>query len=292
MENSKKYIVVTGSNKGIGRATVEGILARNTGHGIILTSRNVKDGQDALDAIKHKYPGHSDYPVHAQLDLNEDASISAFVQNLKDKFGLGSIKVFINNAGVYFDKYDDEANSLTWKVNYVQTKKLTEAILASGVLDSHAKIITVSSMLGKVSWLKDCNPTFYQKFSNYKSLTLQEIDQYAEILASELVDGKESKKNWPVMYNCSKLWVNLWTSALGRALPSLGHPNIQIYSLHPGWVLTDLTRHQLEKGLNPPLNEEQGAQTSIYVALDIPFEVNPELQGEYFDESKHADLVN
>jgi len=169
---------------------------------------------------------------------------------------------------------------------------LTEAVLQSGALDSHAKIITVSSTMGKVSCLKDFNQSAYEKFSDYKSLTLEEIDHYAKVLTEELVDGKESKKNWPIMYSCSKLWINLWTSAIGRLLPSLGHPNIQIYSLHPGFVLTDLTRHFIEKGITPPLNEDEGAKTSVYVALDIPFEVNPELQGEYFDLCQHADMVN
>lgn len=94
------------------------------------------------------------------------------------------------------------------------------------------------------------------------------------------------------MYTASKAWVNVWTSALARLLPSLGHPNVQIYSLHPGWVLTDLTRHQLELGLNPPLNEDEGAKTSIFLALDIPFQVNPNIQGEFFDLCKPASMID
>ena len=111
-------------------------------------------------------------------------------------------------------------------------------------------------------------------------------------MISEFIESSETRKNWPRMYCCSKIWLNVWTSAVSRLLPSLGFPHVQIYSLHPGWVLTDMTRYYLKQGITPPLNEQEGAKTSIHVALDIPFQVDEKIQGEFFDQCKHSDMVH
>ena len=145
MESSKKYIIVTGSNKGIGRATLEGILERETDYGLIMTCRRQEDGEKAIEEIKAMFPGLSSYPSLVLLDLLDDQSISLFCSTVLEKFKAGSVKVFINNAGLSFDQIDDEKNSLIWRTNYVQTRKITEKVLESGILDSHAKIVNVSS---------------------------------------------------------------------------------------------------------------------------------------------------
>ena len=79
MESNKKHILVTGSNKGIGRATLEGILERQTGYGLIMTCRKIEEGHKAIEEIKQKFPNLQDYPQLVQLDLLDDDSISAFL---------------------------------------------------------------------------------------------------------------------------------------------------------------------------------------------------------------------
>jgi NAD(P)-dependent dehydrogenase (short-subunit alcohol dehydrogenase family) len=50
---------------------------------------------------------------------------------------------------------------------------------------------------------------------------------------------------------------------------------IQVYSLCPGYVDTDMTSH---KGV---LTIQQGALTPIFLA-ELPFEVNDKYQGQFF----------
>lgn len=292
MEDSqKKYIVVTGSNKGIGFATVEAILKRKTDYGLILTSRSEVNGNEAIKKLTEKYPD-TEPPLFLQLDLLSDDSISAFVGSLSQKCGAGSIQVFINNAGLFKMEITPEAYSLQWETNYVQTRKLTEQVLDAKLLESKGKLINVSSMMGKIDWLEECNPELFKKFSDYKNLTLEDLDSIGEQMRTEFVNDGDKRSNWPpYMYNCAKMWVTLWTNVLSRNLPDLGYPDLQIYSLHPGWVLTDMTRFQLDQGITPPLNEEQGCETTVHLALELPFELNPELQGEYFADCKLESMI-
>lgn len=81
--------------------------------------------------------------------------------------------------------------------------------------------------MGSIDTLKICNPEMHNRFKDYKSLSIKELDDYAEIMKEEFVEGKESRKKWPrVMYSCSKLWTNLWTSSLGREIATFGYPGI------------------------------------------------------------------
>lgn len=247
MEKSQKVIIVTGSNKGIGKATVEALIERNCNFRVILTSRKILDGQEAVTNIKSAHHGKEIRLSHVQLDLLSDESIHLFVETILREFGIGSVQVLINNAGLYQQVSEDQLNSKVWNTNYVQTRKLTEKLLAANALGSSAKIINVTSCMGSIECLKNCNPLMYARFRDYKTLTVQELDSYAHTMRSEFIEGTETRKNWPrVMYSCSKLWANLWTSALGREIGNYGYPNIQVYSVHPGWVLTDMNRHELD----------------------------------------------
>jgi len=54
---------------------------------------------------------------------------------------------------------------------------------------------------------------------------------------------------------------------------------IQVYVCCPGYVATDLNNH---KG---NLTIEEGARTPVYL-VELPFEVNKELQGQFFQNEK------
>ena len=56
MDSNQKILLVTGSNKGIGYALIEGLLKEKSNLRIILTSRNENQGQTSLNKLISKYP--------------------------------------------------------------------------------------------------------------------------------------------------------------------------------------------------------------------------------------------
>ena len=56
-----------------------------------------------------------------------------------------------------------------------------------------------------------------------------------------------------------------------------------MYALCPGYVRTDLNHH------SGVLTVQQGAQTPVFLA-ELPFEVNPKYQGQFFEKSALSSL--
>ena len=79
-----KVAVVTGSNKGIGFAIVEGLLKQKFPGDVYLTARDVKRGQDAVAKLNDL----GLHPKFHQLDICDQASIDAF----KKVGGPGSVE--------------------------------------------------------------------------------------------------------------------------------------------------------------------------------------------------------
>ena len=68
------------------------------------------------------------------------------------------------------------------------------------------------------------------------------------------------------------MFLSTWTFILGREIGSTyDYENLQVYSFHPGWCRTDMTKHYEEKGIIPPLSKEQGAETCIYLITNEKF---------------------
>ena len=58
---------------------------------------------------------------------------------------------------------------------------------------------------------------------------------------------------------------------------------IQAYSCCPGYVATDMTNHQGHYTI------QEGALTPVFL-VELPFEVNPDYQGKFFEKSAVSDL--
>lgn len=92
MDPKVRTVVITGANRGIGRATAE-VLAQR-GQRVILTSRDLAAGEAARAAIARAVPG-AQLEVRP-LDLARLASIHAFADALR----ADTIDVLLHNAGV------------------------------------------------------------------------------------------------------------------------------------------------------------------------------------------------
>ncbi|KAK5643738.1 hypothetical protein RI129_007583 [Pyrocoelia pectoralis] len=103
------------------------------------------------------------------------------------------------------------------------------------------------------------------------------------------INNFNSYSNWFISklrlfdYATSKLYNILFANELARRLKGSG---ITINSIHPGWVRTEIARDFLtifQKFSKYARDAEEGAQTSIYVALSKDID---HVTGEYFDNCR------
>jgi len=169
-ENMSVY-VITGANRGIGKAIVDR-LGRHLSNKnseedsvVYLTSRKAEDGEAAVKELG--LPNVR--PV--VLDVADQQSVDNFVKLLKENHPSG-IDVLINNAGyVYPGSELDEtiANATLWP-NYYGPKQLTKALLP--LLKPNGRIINLSSRHGQ---LQNYSEDLKQKFLA-PGLTESELD--------------------------------------------------------------------------------------------------------------------
>lgn len=68
--------------------------------------------------------------------------------------------------------------------------------------------------------------------------------------------------------------MNVYTTRLAKD-PFIIENDIQVYSLCPGWIKTDMA------GPKAPGTIEEGAETPIFL-LDLPYKIDPKIQGGFF----------
>ncbi|KAG2725131.1 hypothetical protein I3760_01G052400 [Carya illinoinensis] len=166
-EATKRYAVVTGSNKGIGFETVRQ-LASN-GIVVVLTARDEKRGLEALQKLQ--YSGLTDQVVFHQLDVSDPASITSFADFIKTQFG--KLDILVNNAGVPGAIVDGDALAASGhgkegaivdmskmfvqtyelaeeciKTNYYGGKRMIEAFVPLLQLSNSPRIVNISSSNG------------------------------------------------------------------------------------------------------------------------------------------------
>ncbi|KAJ7543695.1 hypothetical protein O6H91_09G048600 [Diphasiastrum complanatum] len=142
-ETEETVALVTGANTGIGFAIVKRLAEE--GLTVILTSRNVQNGQKALDLLREE---GLDVVFH-QLDVTDPDSIIQLAKWVKDQFG--GIDILINNAGISSLSSPLSSDNIL-QTNHYGAKNVIEAMPP---LFRHStagnRIINVSSMMGQLS---------------------------------------------------------------------------------------------------------------------------------------------
>ena len=72
-----KRILITGANKGIGLATVRRLLDSYDETHLLLGSRDLKKGQEALNSLVASQPGWKDRLDLIQIDVGQDDSVKS-----------------------------------------------------------------------------------------------------------------------------------------------------------------------------------------------------------------------
>jgi len=278
LKNISKTIIITGSNKGIGYTTLKRISSRNPKFNFIMAVRSIENGEKALSELSQSVEGIKERVKIAQLDISDSKSIDNFVEWVSKNYG--KVDALINNAGMAFkgDAFGADVVATTFKTNYYGTIELTEKM--KNLINDNGKIVIIGSSAGKLSRLT--SEELKNRFTD-PNLTKEGLDLLAKEFYDRVVDNTYLEKGWPRnSYGMSKLCINTYARLLGKDEEILKR-NIQVYVCCPGWCRTDMA------GPNAPLSADDGAITPTYL-IELPWEINKDLQGQFFYECKVASL--
>ena len=139
MNLTDKTILVSGANRGIGRATVEALLAENVKK-IYATARNTDDLPDFADPRV----------VALQLDITDVDSIANAAHTAND------VEVLVNNAGVLhigslLEQTDDEIDA-NFTTNFYGTLNVIREFLPALESKKDASIVNVVTIAAFVNF--------------------------------------------------------------------------------------------------------------------------------------------
>ena len=208
--DSRKVALVTGSSRGIGRATI--IKFAQKGYNVVInyidSEKEAKlkfvDGvfefNNELDAIKLKEFVENEYGVQAlviEADISKELEVKELINTIMDKFG--RIDVLVNCAGIVFDRDMYKATIAEFE-NTIKVNVIGAFIVArecSRYMSNESSIVNVSSTNG------------------------------TKTIAPESID-----------YNISKIGLQSLTRDLALRLK----PNIRVNAVAIGWADTDMNK--------------------------------------------------
>ena len=183
--NSKPVAVVTGSNKGIGFATVEKLCREFSGD-VYLTARDTSKGLAAvakLEAIGLK-------PKFHQLDVTSIQSVEALKQYIGEKYG--GVDILVNNAGQLRDTSPNVEQVIhTIGTNFTGVVNMCRAFLS--LVRSHGRIVNVSGSSGHISILQKSLQEKFLDPNLSETQLISLMDQFIE----DVADGSYVAKGWP-----------------------------------------------------------------------------------------------
>jgi NAD(P)-dependent dehydrogenase (short-subunit alcohol dehydrogenase family) len=97
--SSRDIVLITGANTGIGLETVKALLQSSKAYHILLGSRTLSKGEDAVAQLKSEFPKSESTVETVQVDIESDESIGKLYEVVEGK--VGRVDVLINNAGKY-----------------------------------------------------------------------------------------------------------------------------------------------------------------------------------------------
>ncbi|KAK6366357.1 hypothetical protein LTR64_008371 [Lithohypha guttulata] len=242
-----KTIVVTGANRGIGRAICELLISDSSLKSATLYagSRRGEDlGLSASEGQKIHYP---------QLDITSSDSISQLAKTIQQAGN--PIDIVINNAGVNLDdQFSFENAKKTMDTNYRGTLAVCRAFLPLMRKDT-GRIVNLSSV---GSSLGPFGSELQHRFRTMKSL--DELESLAQEYENVVQSGKESQLGYPSRrsYSVSKACINAFTRILANE-----NSGLAINCCCPGWVDTDMG-HQVGQ---PPKTPQEGARIPVRLAV-------------------------
>lgn len=153
MSSKQRIVLVTGANRGLGRAAAEALALQ--GDRVIFVARKKDSLKEIIADLMKK-----DLDVAAEeLDVSQTAKIPGFCHDILKSYG--RVDVLINNAGIFIDNGDDKGASImktrpdtivkTFTTNTLAPFMLCQGFLASMKDHGYGRIVNVSSGMGQLS---------------------------------------------------------------------------------------------------------------------------------------------
>jgi len=220
--SNRRVAVVTGANKGIGLEIARQLAQE--GLSVYIGARDEARGRDAAEKLRAE--GLDARPL--RLDVTDDASVASAAASLERE--AGRLDVLVNNAGIAIDDGPPSRVSLdvvrrTYETNVFGVIRATQAFLPLLRRSDAGRIVNLSSGLGSLT--QNSDPGW--AFAAVKYLA----------------------------YNTSKSAVNAITVQFAWELRDTP---IKVNAADPGYVATDMNRHQGERSV------AQGAATPVRLA--------------------------
>jgi NAD(P)-dependent dehydrogenase (short-subunit alcohol dehydrogenase family) len=272
-----KIVLITGSNKGIGFGIARGLLQKQTPYKTIITSRDEERGLEALKQLASEFEEKKDNLFYHQLDICDHKSIDNCIKWIKETFN--QIDILVNNAGVAVrgDDFDTKVFDYTFATNVYGTIDFTEKCLSNDVIASNGKIIIVGSKAGLLKYFSD--ESVKDEFRD-KDITLDKLydlaSRFRKSIENDTVEIDGFRRS---VYGVSKAIINSYPKVLAKRNDVI-EKNIQVNSLCPGYVRTDMTNPKAS------LSVEEGVLTPLYL---VEVENNPKNQAKFFHEQKVFD---
>lgn len=233
-----KKVLVTGGNKGIGKATCQMLLEQYPDVHVLLGSRDKGRGEEAVKDITSavgadKCKGRLEF---IELDTGSDESVASAAAQIKDKlYGI------VNNAGVH--SKDDV--SLTVNTNYLGPRRVNDALL-SKMERPGGRIVNIGSASGGM-FMTGCSDKDLVAKLNEPWTIAGGISELDEISKSNPKTGAVDA------YGFSKALVAAYTWILAKE-----EPDLIVNSVTPGFINTDMTSgwgatNSTAKGAIPPV---------------------------------------
>lgn len=235
-----KRVLVTGGNKGIGKAICERLLKEHPDVHVLLGSRNSARGQEACDDLVTEL-GESVCKGRLEmleLDTCSEDSIQKAVEAVSKG---GNLYGLVNNAGIGFGLSVKE----TINTNYFGPRRINDAF-SKLITRPGGRIVNIGSA-GGPNYVKNLpDGSLKEKLTNPFLLAgIEELDEIANSVKED--DG----------YRVSKALLNAYT-----VLHAQSESDLIINSVSPGWILTDLTQGM--GASNPP---SKGAVAPVWCLM-------------------------
>jgi len=245
---SKKTILITGANAGLGYETALALAKRKAT--ILMICRNKERGEQAHKEIIEK-SGNKNVELFI-LDCSRPYEVKKFTDDWL-KSGR-AINVLINNVGVLTDERSQTPEKLDFcfATNTMSTFLMTEWLLPALQKEKPARVITICS--GGMYTVKMENTNWQGTEGKWDGLRAYSITKRHQLY-------------------CGELWAEKATKSTG----------INFLSCHPGWARTPGTKTSLPKWFDSMSlrTAEEGADTIVWLAVAEKLD-DPKYSGKFF----------